>query len=63
MTVTYTDKYRYRGVGLISTRVHIPKARKVGLIIQDALVKQVTIKWVWHNFWRVHIKSLQDTST
>ena len=37
----------YRGVWFLSACAYIPTAREVGLIIQDALNKQVKLKWVW----------------
>ena len=40
-------QYIHRRVWFISICAYIPTAREVGLIIQDALNKQVKIKWVW----------------
>ena len=40
----YCDLWVYRGVWFLSACAYIPTAREVGLIIQDALNKQVKIK-------------------
>ena len=51
----------YRRVWFLSACAYIPAAREVGLIIQDALNKQVKIKWVWLTLHvDLHVACTQD---